>query len=161
LPANETDDSSDDTTTTNDNKKTENKTNHSSSANTSTDKKGSVLGATTVRLKLSAVILGVRERPTREIAVAPSFAKASEGRRKDGRLLLGPVNEMLSRARAYETALAGKKTKVAIKLLTEMKCDYADFANKVDKLIASGKLNQQTVNVLTTLVQRLGNAGLR
>jgi hypothetical protein len=46
-------------------------------------------------------------------------------------------------------------------LLQEIKGDYRDFANKVEKLIASGKLNKQTVNVLTALVQRLGNAGLR
>jgi hypothetical protein len=62
---------------------------------------------------------------------------------------------------AYETALAGKKTKTAVMLLQEIKGDYRDFANKVEKLIASGKLNKQTVNVLTALVQRLGNAGLR
>ncbi|MDO8512152.1 MAG: hypothetical protein Q7S57_02675 [bacterium] len=100
--------------------------------------------------------------------MAPAFAEATAGRRKDGgltkkdfNLLVGPVNEMLLRARAYETALANKKTKTAVSLLVKIKEDFQDFANKVEKLIATGKLNQQTVNVLTALVQRLGNAGLR
>ena len=158
LPANETDEGSGDTTTTNTDNKTENKTSNSSGANTSKNKSGTVLGATTVRVKLSAVILGVRQRLEREIASPPPNGRMA---RKDYVLLVGPVNEMLSRARAYETALAGKKIKVAEKLLQEIKGDYRDFANKVEKLIANGKLNKQTVNVLTALVQRLGNAGLR
>ncbi|MDO8512148.1 MAG: hypothetical protein Q7S57_02655 [bacterium] len=178
LPSSETDKGSDDTTTTDDNNTTENKTGDSSGANTfrhqadppswrAKNVQGSVLGTATVRVKLSALIFGVKERLTREIASAPTAPRKDERRigdalkKKDYILLIGPVNEMLSRARAYETALATKKAKVAAKLLQEIKGDYGDFVNKVEKLIATGKLNQQTVNVLTTLVQRLGNAGLR
>jgi|GEM_PF-2107032 len=152
LPSNK-EETSDTVETTSDTK------NESSSggANTSSDnnQRGSVLGAATVRIKLSQTILGVKLRIEREIV------SAALQPRKDALLLMAPLNEMLLRAKMYEAALAAKKTKLAASLLQKTKEDYQDFANKVDRLIAKGKLNQQTVNVLIALKQRLEKAGLR
>ena len=199
LPENETEEEPVDTTTSDNDNKPEDKKSNLTGPNTAKDRdlgkrSGTVLGTATVRLKLSEVILGVRQRLTTEIASArlggprkdglgereiaspthhkgaglqpsprlrPAGVKTGGLTKKDFILLVGPVNDMLARARAYESAKTAKNTKLAESLLVKIKLDYLDFDNKMDRLIASGRLNKQTVNILNTLTQRLRNAGLR
>jgi len=168
LQQSETEEETDDTAASNNDNKPEKKTSNSSGSNTAENgsgRSGAVLGAATVRVKLSQVILGVRQRLEQEIASAPKVLRENGNlqylRKKDFNLLVGPLNDLLARARMHEVAVKEKKTKLAANLLDKMKGDYGDFANKVDRLIAEGKLNKQTENVLVTLKQRLAKAGLR
>jgi len=141
----------------------ENKKEITSGPNTALDKKnkkvGSVLGAATVRTKLSDTIISVQNKLT----VLLNNKKANEPKitKTVYQTLMGPLNDMLARARMYETAVAEKKTKLAESLMIKIKGDYRDFANKVDTLIATGKLNKQTTDVLVALKQRLEKAGMK
>lgn len=149
--------------TTSDSSTSENKKEILSGPNTvsvkSIKKIGSVLGVATVRTKLSDTIISVQNK----LAVLLHNKKASEPKitKQIYQILMGPLNDMLARARMYEAAVAAKKTKLAESLMIKIKGDYRDFANKVDKLIATGKLNKQTTDVLVALKQRLEKAGMK
>jgi len=147
----------------NDNSVPDNRREISSGPNTALDKPrkkgGSVLGVATVRAKLSDTIISVQNK----LSVLLQSKKAGDPKitKVVYQTLMGPLNDMLTRARMYEIAVASKKAKLAASLLQKTKEDYRDFANKVDKLIAAGKLNKQTTDVLVALKQRLEKAGLR
>ena len=149
--------------TTSDTSGTENKKEILVGPNTASEKSnkkvGNVLGVATVRTKLSDTIISVQNK----LAVLLQNKKANDPKitKVVYQTLMGPLNDMLARARMYET---NPSTPPLIRggiLLEKTKLDYRDFANKVDKLIATGKLNQQTVNVLTALKQRLEKAGMK
>lgn len=137
---------------------TPNKVENNNGTSSNSSRGGNVLGASIVRLKLTDTILAVQNKLTTLLhnkkPTDPKITKAVYQK------LMGPLNELLTRARMYEIAVKAKKTKLAASLLDKMKGDYGDFANKVDQLIAEGKLNKQTVNILTALKQKLKKAGL-
>lgn len=110
---------------------------------------GSVLGTTTVRVKLSEVVAGVRKR----VACLGSTQRCSPT--AQFKKLLPPLSEMYARARIYEELVARKKHGEAKIMLQKIREDYFDFANKVDAVLRSGKLDKTTANLLMGLRQKL------
>jgi hypothetical protein len=117
------------------------------------------IGAEKARIKLSSAIIYAQSK----LMMLLYNKKASEPKitRAAYQTLTRPLNDMLMRVWMCEAALRFKKTKLATSLSEKIQEDYSDFEKDVDKLIAGGKLNKQTVDVLTALKQRLETAGLK